>query len=139
MDHVCITLLKVLFPTIKLVLAQKLSKGSDQKEILQFSLPFKQTLIQSDKMPSFLLHTGGGNLPDTGQKTGGRHFNLPDSDQNMFSQTEKVELLKTNNEKSFNSNLIFLPTSAGTTQSAPRTKLGSGFRVPVGDHQNLDC
>ena len=63
-------------------------------------------------------HTGGGNLPDTGQKTGGRHFNLPDSDQNMFSQTEKVELLKTNNEKSFNSNLIFLPTSAGTTQSA---------------------
>ena len=69
-------------------------------------------------MPSFLLHTGGGNLPDTGQKTGGRHFNLPDSDQNMFSQTEKVELLKTNNEKSFNSNLIFLPTSAGTTQSA---------------------
>ena len=75
-------------------------------------------LIQSDKMQSFLLHTGGGNLPDTGQKTGGRHFNLPDSDQNMFSQTEKVELLKTNNEKSFNSNLIFLPTSAGTTQSA---------------------
>ena len=75
-------------------------------------------LIQSDKMASFLLHTGGGNLPDTGQKTGGRHFNLPDSDQNMFSQTEKVELLKTNNEKSFNSNLIFLPTSAGTTQSA---------------------
>ena len=75
-------------------------------------------LIQSDKMPSFLLHTGGGNLPDTGQKTGGRHFNLQDSDQNMFSQTEKVELLKTNNEKSFNSNLIFLPTSAGTTQSA---------------------
>ena len=85
-------------------------------------------LIQSDKMPSFLLHTGGGNLPDTGQKTGGRHFNLPDSDQNMFSQPEKVELLKTNNEKSFNSNLIFLPTSAGTTQSAPRTRLGSGFR-----------
>ena len=85
-------------------------------------------LIQSDKMPSFLLHTGGGNLPDTGQKTGGRHFNLPDS-QNMFSQSEKVELLKTNNEKSFNSNLIFLPTSAGKTQSAPRTRLGSGFRV----------
>ena len=42
-------------------------------------------------MPSFLLHTGGGNLPDTGQKTGGRHFNLPDSDQNMFSQPEKVQ------------------------------------------------
>ena len=45
MDHVCITLLKVLFPTIKLVLAQKLSKVSDQKEVLQFSLPFKQTSI----------------------------------------------------------------------------------------------
>ena len=84
-------------------------------------------LIQSDKMPSFLLHTP--HLSDTGQKTGSGHFNLPDSDQNMFSQTEKVELLKTNNEKSFNSNLIFLPTSAGTTQSAPRTRLGSGFRV----------
>ena len=66
-------------------------------------------LIQSDKMPSFLLHTGGGNLPDTGQKTGGRHFNLPDSDQNMCSQPEKVELLKTNNEKSL-ANSIFLQT-----------------------------
>ena len=84
-------------------------------------------------MPSFLLHTGGGNLPDTGQKTGGRHFNLPDSDQNMFSQPEKVELLKTNNEKSFNSNLIFLPTSAGTTQSAPRTGLHICLRSRPGD------